>query len=73
MIRKIRKEEKSAEEKAKAAIKDLIETDWGKNNDSQGKASELFKALSFNDSDIANKFMDKINKYTTSLKDEFLK
>jgi len=65
-------EEETEEEKAKSAIKAIIETDWGKDNASQGKASELFKALSFNESDIANKFMDEINKFTAGLKSKYL-
>jgi hypothetical protein len=59
--------EESEEEKAKKAINALISDDWGKSNESQGKAVQLFKALSFNDSDLANKFMDKINKFTSNL------
>ena len=62
-----------AVDKAESAIKVLVNDDWGKDNDSQGKASELFKALSFNDSDIANEFMDEINKFTSGLKNKYLK
>lgn len=65
--------EVSEEEKALDSIKNIIEMDWGKDNDSQGKASQLFKALSFNNSKIANEFMDEINKFTSSLKNKYLK
>jgi len=64
-------EQESEEEKAKESIKWLIDNDWGVDNDSQGKASQLFKALSFNNSSVSNKFMDEVNKYTSTLKDKY--
>jgi len=66
-------EEEGNDDKAKSGIKKLISMDWGKDNKSQGIASEIFKGLSFNDSKLANDFMDKINKYTSSLKAEDFK
>jgi hypothetical protein len=66
-------DEKSEEEKAKESIKWLIDNDWGKSNEIEGQASERFKALSFNDSDISNKFLDEINKFTSSLENKYIK
>jgi flagellar hook-basal body complex protein FliE len=54
--------------KAEESIKWLVENDWGKDNETQGKASQLFKALSFNNSKEANDFMDKVNKFTSTIK-----
>lgn len=65
--------EATDEDKAMDSIKWLIDNDWGKSNDIEGQASERFKALSFNDSDISNKFLDEINKFTSGLKDKYLK
>ena len=62
-----------AEDKAIDAIKWLIENDWGKDDKSQGTASQMFKGLSFSQEDIANSFMDEVNKFTSSLKDKYLK
>ena len=70
---KIKEQEDSDEKKAMDSIEWLITNDWGKSNEIEGQASERFKALSFNDSDISNKFLDEINKFTTSLKDKYLK
>jgi hypothetical protein len=64
--------EQSEEEKAKQAIEELIDTNWSASNEDQGKASQLFKALAFNDSNLANNFIKKIDEYTNTLKDEFL-
>ena len=71
--KKVVEAEKSDEEKAIESIQWLIDNDWGKNNDVEGQASQRFKALSFNDSDISNKFLDKINKFTSGLKVEDFK
>ncbi len=60
-------EEKSDDEGAKSGIKAIIDTDWGGSNSEQGKASELIKGLSFNDSDLANKFMSDLNKLTDKM------
>lgn len=67
------KKDSSSDEtkKAQDAIDAIIDTDWGGSNESQGKTAQLFKALAFNDSDLANKFMDKVNNLTTDLKGEF--
>jgi hypothetical protein len=63
-------EESNDDAKAIESIKWLIENDWGKDNNSQGQATQRFKGLAFSDSKISNKFMDKINKFTSSLKIE---
>lgn len=41
----------------KKAIKDLVDTSWSGSNEEQGRASSLFKGLSFSDDPEANKFM----------------
>ena len=51
----------------KKIIKDLIETDFSGSNEEQGKAAALFKGLAFSDDPAANKFMKKIDEYTSSL------
>lgn len=61
------KEEKSEEEKAKDAIKGIIEQDWGGSNSDQYAATELISGLASNNSDIANKFMDDLNKLTDNM------
>lgn len=60
-------EEKSDEEKAKDAIKGIIEKDWGGNNKDQYGAVQLLSGLSSNNSDIANKFMDDLDKLTNKM------
>lgn len=72
IFKKNKLKEETEEEKAKKSIEEIIKTDWGKSNESQGKISQIFKALSFNDSTLANSFMDDVNKLTTSLKDKYL-
>jgi len=58
--------------KASEIIKELIKTSWGGSNDDQGKAVQLLKGLAFSDEDAANKFMDKLDKFTSGLNaDEF--
>jgi len=59
--------EQTEEEKAKKAIKEIIKTDWGGSNKEQGKAVQLMRGLSFNDSDVANSFMDDLNKLTDKM------
>ena len=70
---KIKEANGSDEDKAMDSIKWLINNDWGKSNEIEGQASERFKALSFNDSDISNKFLDEVNKFTSTLEDKYLK
>lgn len=60
-------EEKSDEEKAKDAIKGIIEQDWGGSNSDQYAAIQLLSGLSSNNSDIANKFMSDLNKLTDKM------
>ena len=68
------KEEINEEDKkAIDSIKWLIDNDWGKDDKNQGIASQMFKGLSFSQEDIANKFMDEVNKFTSTLKDKYLK
>ncbi len=63
-------EEKSDDEGAKSAIKAIIATDWGGSNEEQYKNIQLMSGLAGNDSAIANKFLDKVNKFTSGLKVE---
>lgn len=64
---------KEEETKSEDVIKDLIDTDWSKDNDSQMKAVQLLKGISLSDEDIANKFMKKIDDFTSDMKVEDLK
>lgn len=58
------------EGKAKKVIKDLIDTGWSKDNESQMKAVQLLKGLALSDEPEANEFMKKLDKFTSSLKKE---
>lgn len=42
-------------------IKDLIDTDFGKDNDAQAKAVQLFRGLAFSDDPKSNAFMKKVS------------
>ena len=66
-------EEADDEGKAKSAIKTIISTNWGGSNDEQYKNIQLMSGLAGNDSDIANKFLKKINDFTSKLKAEDFK
>lgn len=48
-------------------IKELIETSWGGTNAEQAKAIQLLRGLAFSDDPRSNKFMDKLNKFTSDL------
>jgi hypothetical protein len=53
--------------KAEGIIKDLMDTDWGNNNESQMKAVELLKGLALSDEDISNQFMKELSDASTSI------
>jgi len=50
-----------------AVIKELIDTSWGGDNNSQGKAVQLLKGLAFSDDPKSNEFMKKLDKFTSGL------
>ncbi len=62
--------EDAGEDKSLEAIKDLIDTKWSGSNEDQGKAVALLKGLAFSDTDISNKFMKELDKFTSRLKIE---
>jgi hypothetical protein len=62
--------EDAEEDKSLEAIKDLIDTKWSGSNEDQGKAVALLKELAFSDTDISNKFMKELDKFTSGLKVE---
>lgn len=47
-----------AEFDVKKAIQDLVDTNWSKDNETQGKSVQLMKGLAFSDDPMANKFME---------------
>ena len=51
-------------------IKDVIATNWSKDNEEQLKIVQLLKGLALSDEEAANKFMQAIDKFTSSLKPE---
>ena len=59
--------EESDTDKSKKAIKDLIDLDWSKDEDSQSAALELFKGLVYADNSVADAFIKKVSDYTSSL------
>lgn len=56
----------------KKIIKDLGDTNWSKDNEAQMKAIQLLKGLAVSDDDLANKFMEKMDKYSTTVADAML-
>ena len=66
------KSEAEGDSKSAEIIKELIDTSWGGSNDEQGKAVQLLKGLAFSDDPASNKFMKKLDAFTSGLKaDEF--
>jgi hypothetical protein len=61
---------KEAKVDEKAIIKELIETGWSGDNESQMKAVQLLKGLATSDSPEANAFMKKLDTFTSGLKSE---
>ena len=55
---------------AHKAIKALIDTKFSGSNDEQGKAAALFKGLAFSDDPASNKFMKKLDEFTSGLNAE---
>jgi len=50
---------------ASDAIKELSDTNWSKDNESQGKAAQLFKGIAFSDDPLSNEFMKLMDKAST--------
>ena len=48
-------------------IKELKDTDFGKDNESQGKMVQLLRGLAFSDDPKANDFMKKLDAYITNM------
>lgn len=56
----------------KEVIKELGDTNWSKDNDSQGKAIQLLKGLAFSDEKLANDFMEALDKASTGIAKKLL-
>jgi len=56
----------------KKIIGDLGTTDWGKDNESQLKATQLLKGISLSDEKIANDFMKALSDSSTSIAKKLL-
>lgn len=54
----------------KAIIKEVIDTDWSKDNDQQMKVVQLLKGIATSEDPMSNKFMKKLDDFTSSLKIE---
>ena len=54
----------------KKIIKDIIDTDWSKDNESQMKVVNLLKGIATSDEPASNKFMKKLDAFTSGLKVE---
>lgn len=48
-------------------IEELIDTEWSKDNDSQGHAAELIKELADSEEPVSNKFMEELDKFSSEL------
>ena len=51
-------------------IKELIDTSWAGDNESQMKAVQLLKGVALSDDPKANEFMKKLDKMTSSMKSD---
>jgi len=56
------------EDKTQAVIKELINTGWSGDNESQMKAVQLLKGLAVSDAPEANAFMKKLDSLTSGMK-----
>jgi hypothetical protein len=66
-MRHIRYTEQEDDPKAKKIIKDFIETDWSKDQESAGKAVNLLKGLAFSDDPMAEKFIKDLDELSNSM------
>jgi len=62
-----KKRRKNEEFDAKAAINDLIKTEFSKSDDDKGKAAELLKGLFFSEEPEAKKLIADLDKWFSSL------
>lgn len=53
-------------------IKDLGDTDWGKDNDAQAKAVQLLKGIAFSDDPMSNEFMKDLSDASTKIAKQML-
>ena len=65
-----KEEDGDADKKARDGIKAVISTDWGGSNAEQYKNIQIMSGLAGSDSAVANKFLKKINDFTSQLKIE---
>lgn len=65
-------EQKKVDEAAdvQKIIKELIDTGWSGDNESQMKAVQLLKGLATSDDPMSNKFMKALDKATSGMKPE---
>lgn len=66
--KKTKVEKPLEESKTTEVIKELINTDWSKDNESQMKAVQLLKGIALSDEPEANAFMKKIDAFTSGMK-----
>jgi hypothetical protein len=62
--------EGTEESQSEKAIKDLIDLDWGKDEDAQNTALALLKGLIYADNKVADKFLQDLSDFTSKMKDE---
>lgn len=62
--------EETDEAQSEKAIKDLIDLDWGKDEDAQNTALALLKGLVYADNKVADKFLQDLSDFTSKMKDE---
>jgi tRNA G37 N-methylase TrmD len=56
-----------AEPSIQEIIKDFIETDWSKSQESAGQAINLLKGLAFSDDPVAKKFINDLDKLSNTM------
>lgn len=66
-IRYYEEEKKDKDPKVQKMIKDFIEIDWSKDQDSAGKAVNLLKGLAFSDDPMAEKFIKDLDKLSNTM------
>jgi hypothetical protein len=62
--------EESEEDKSIKAIGDLIDLNWGKDEDAQQTAVALFRALVLANTEAADKFIQDVSDFTSNMKKE---
>lgn len=62
-----------AEVNVKQVIKDLGDTDWGKDNEAQMKAVQLLKGLALSEDPLSNLFMKALSDASTSIANKLVK